>query len=365
MPGARECGPRTAAAHGRARRWLPVLLAVCATAAQAAPLQRLAFSEPKLGTEARIVLYAPDAAIARRAAQAAFARIDALDAALSDYRDDSELNRLVARAGQGPVPVGPDLFAVLDAAQSLAQRSDGAFDAARGAVTRIWRQARRLDEAPDPARLRAALSAGDHRDLRLDPATRSAAILRPGLRIDLGGIAKGYVAEQALRAVRGAGVARALVALGGDIALGAPPPGASGWRVDIAGLGPVPATDRASPPQRLLLHDVAVSTAGDAEQWMELDGVRLSHVIDARDGRPLAFRSSTTVIAPHGLQADGLDTAASVLGPETGLALVASVPGAQVLMLRQASDGRIERFASAGWPAPADSPFPATLEMPQ
>lgn len=322
------------------------LLFAFACEAETATTARHEFAEPYMGTTARIVLYAPDEASARRAANAGFARIRALDAVLSDYRDDSELNRLAAQAGTGAVAVSDDLYNVLEAAQSLAARSGGAFDITRGAVTRIWRQARRLDEAPDPARIDAALALGNYRDLQLDRATRTAALTRPGLRLDVGGIAKGYAAEQALRAVADAGAPQALVALGGDIALGAAPPHAAGWRVDVARLD-VPGAPEAD---TLLLHDAAVSTAGDAEQWMQIDGVRHSHVLDTRTGQPLTLRSTTTVIAPRGLQADGLDTAASVLGPVDGLALVAGVHGAQMLMVRQSADGRVQRVASPGWP---------------
>lgn len=316
-----------------------------------AALARYEFTKPQMGTAARIVLYAPDAAAAQRAATAGFARIRQLDAVLSDYRDDSELSRLAARAGTGPVAVGPDLFAVLQAAQSLAVRSGGAFDVTRGAVTRIWRQARTLDETPDPERLRAALATGSYRDLQLDPAARTVTLERTGMRLDAGGIAKGYAAEQALLAIRAAGLGRALVGLGGDIVLGAPPPGEAGWRIDVAALD-VPG---APPASTLLLHDVAVSTAGDAEQWMEVGGTRHSHVLDARSGLPLDFRSTTTVIARRGLQADGLDTAASVLAADAGLRLVEEVPGTAMLMVRQAADGRVQRIASRHWPAPGPS----------
>jgi thiamine biosynthesis lipoprotein len=321
-------------------------------------LSRHAFSEPQMGTEARIVVYAHDQAQARRAADAGFARIQQLDAVLSDYRNDSELRRLGARAGQGPVHVGADLFAVLQAAQSLAERSDGAFDVTRGAVTRIWRQARKLGEMPDPARIRHALAAGSYLDLQLDPQARTVSLARPGMRLDVGGIAKGYVAEQALQAIRAAGTPRALVALGGDIAVGAAPPGESGWRIDVAPLD-VPG---APPGTTLLLADAAVSTAGDAEQWMEIDGVRYSHVLDARTGWPLTFRSTTTVVARSGLHADGLDTAASVLGADAGLRLVAGMPGSAALMVRQNPDGRVRHLASKGWPSPAPATVAASLE---
>lgn len=340
-----------------------LLLAAMAGAALAAEsmdggLSRHAFSEPQMGTEARIVVYAHDGAQARRAAGAGFARIRQLDAVLSDYRSDSELRRLGARAGAGPVHVSADLFAVLQAAQSLAERSDGAFDVTRGAVTRIWRQARKLDEMPDPVRIRQALASGSYRDLQLDPERRTVSLARPGIQLDVGGIAKGYVAEQALQAIRAAGAEHALVALGGDIAVGAPPPNEPGWRIDVAPLD-VPG---APPGTTLLLKHAAVSTAGDAEQWMEIDGVRYSHVLDARTGWPLTFRSTTTVVAPRGLQADGLDTAASVLGAEAGLRLVAGVPDSAVLMVRQDPDGRVQRLASKDWPSPAPATVAAALE---
>jgi thiamine biosynthesis lipoprotein len=106
-----------------------------------------------------------------------------------------------------------------------------------------------------------------------------------------------------------------------------------------------------------------VSTAGDAEQWMEIDGVRHSHVLDARTGWPLAFRSTTTVVAPHGLQADGLDTAASVLGGEAGFRLLAGVPGSAALMVRQDPDGRVRHLASKDWPSPVSAPANVTASL--
>ena len=112
----------------------------------------------------------------------------------------------------------------------------------------------------------------------------------------------------------------------------------------------------APPGTTLSLQNAAVSTAGDAEQWMQVDGVRHSHVLDARTGWPLTFRSATTVVAPHGLQADGLGTAASVLGAEAGFRLLAGVPGSAALMVRQDPGGRVRRLASKDWPSPAAAP---------
>lgn len=315
---------------------------VPAHAAAAPP--RHEYSEPHMGTSARLVLYAADQAQAERAARAAFARIAALDQALSDYRPDSELMRLCARAGQGAVAIGADLFRVLDAAQALSERSHGAFDATSGSLTRLWRGARRLSELPAPARIADARARSGYRRLQLD-ATRRTATLEAGTCLDLGGIAKGDAADQALAAMAAQGVKQALVAIGGDVAVAAPPPGEDGWTVQVAALT-VPGAPRSG---ALRLRDAAVSTSGDAEQWMRVDGRRYSHILDPRSGWPMTVRSSTTVVARRGIDADGLATAAAVLGPGEGLRLVERTADAAVFMTRQETDGRVTVHASSRW----------------
>ena len=312
-------------------------------AADAAPA-RYEYSEPHMGTTARVVLYAADRAQAERAARAAFARIAALDQALSDFRPDSELMRLCARAGQGAVAIGADLFRVLDAAQALAERSHGAFDATSGSLIRLWRGARRLGELLAPARIADARARSGYRRLQLD-ATRRTATLEAGTCLDLGGIAKGDAADQALAAMAAHGAARALVAIGGDVAVAAPPPGEDGWTVAVAAL----AVPGAPPIGELRLRDAAVSTSGDAEQWMSVGGRRYSHILDPRSGWPMTVRSSTTVVARRGIDADGLATAVAVLGPEQGLRLVERTDGAAVFMLRQEADGRVTVHTSPRW----------------
>jgi len=318
-------------------------VALGAAHAAAAP-PRYEYSEPHMGTTVRVVLYAADRAQAERAARAAFARIAALDQALSDYRPDSELMRLCARAGQGAVAIGADLFRVLEAAQALAERSRGAFDATSGQLTRLWRGARRLSELPAPARIADARAQSGYRRLQLD-ATRRTAMLEAGVCLDLGGIAKGDAADQALAAMAAHGVARALVAIGGDVAVAAPPPGEDGWTVEVAAL----AVAGAPRIGELRLRDAAVSTSGDAEQWMPVDGRRYSHILDPRNGWPMTARSSTTVVARRGIDADGLATAAAVLGPGKGLRLVERTPGAAAFMTRQEADGGVTVHTSSRW----------------
>jgi len=308
-----------------------LLIAGC-TSPSLPPLERYEFTEPQMGLPFRIVLYAEDPSTARAAARAAFDRIASLNQVLSDYEDESELTRLNRTAGTGQaVPLSDDLWRVLWRAEQVARRSDGAFDVTVGPYVQLWRRARRQRALPDPARLEAARQAVGFPQLRLDPARRTAELRRPKMRLDLGGIAKGYALQEALRTLERCGVPRALVTGGGDLVAGEGPPGKAGWRVEIA---PLDATN--APPARLiLLRRRALATSGDLFQRFEVDGRRYSHIVDPRTGIGLTDHSLVTVVARDGMLADALSTAVSVLGPEAGLRLIERERGASVHLVRQ------------------------------
>lgn len=322
----------------RGRNWILAGLfwatSVCGLAAEP-PLTRFEFSQPHMGTRFKIILYAPDAAVAARAADKAFERIARLDDTMSDYRSGSELMSLCHKAGGPPVAVSEDLFRVLSHSQELAKQTGGAFDITAGPVIHLWRRARRRHELPDKRELARALRLVGYKLLRLNAKARTARLMKSGMILDLGGIAKGYAADEALKVLARHGITRALVAAGGDIAVGAPPPGEPGWRIGIA-----PLESPEEPPTRfLLLHDVGVSTAGDAEQHVEIGGRRYSHIIDPRTGRALEGRSSVTVVAPNATSSDSLATAFSVMAPECALALVRSTPDTATLIIRASEKG--------------------------
>jgi FAD:protein FMN transferase len=300
--------------------------------------RRFTFSEAHMGTIIRIVLYAPDATAADKASRAAFDRIAALDNAMSDYKPDSELMRLCRAAGGPPVKVSGDLFQVLAAAQELAARSDGAFDITVGPVVRLWRRARRRHGLPDPNRLAQALELVGYHDLLLDARQCTAQLRKPGMVLDLGGIAKGYAADEALSVLKKDGITSALVAAAGDIACSRPPPDRESWRIEIA----TPAPSARSADERthyLLLHDAAVSTSGDAEQHLDLGGQRYSHIINPATGMALTGHRSVTVVASRGITADSYATAVCVLGPERGLRLVDSTDGMAALIVEASGQG--------------------------
>lgn len=304
---------------------------------------RFESAETHMGSEFKITLYTPNESIARSASRAAFARIAALDATLSDYQPESELMRLCDHSGGGPVPVSADLFDVLDRSRAMFERSGGAFDATVGPAVRLWRRARRDRKMPDPGRLAQARALIGSDGLRLDPAARTARLMKPGMKLDLGGIAKGYACDQALAVLARAGIDSALVAGAGDIAVSGPPPGTDGWTV---GVGPLESPG--APPRRFLtLKDSAVSTSGDAERFVEIDGKRFSHIVDPRTGLGVIDRSSVTVVAPDGATADSLATAVYVLGPVRGLPLVEATEGAAALIVR--SSGNVTETYTSAW----------------
>lgn len=317
-------------------------------------LSRFEFTETHMGSPFQVVLYTTDEAAARQASQAAFRRIAELDAALSDYNPDSELMRLCDHAGGPPVKVSSDLLDVLQKADETSRCSQGAFDVTVGPAVRLWRRARRNHKMPDPETLARARALVGYEKIRLDPKRRTVQLLERGMRLDLGGIAKGYAAQAAIDVLRERGITRALVGGAGDIVVAGPPPGTAGWTIGIAPLeGP-----GARPTRFLLLHDCAISTSGDTAQFVEIDGRRYSHIVDPKTGLGLVDRSTVTIVARDGGSADALATAASVLGPERGLALIDATDGAAALMLR-ATPGGIDVRESKRWHFRPPGPDPS------
>ncbi|HEV2379110.1 MAG TPA: FAD:protein FMN transferase [Terriglobia bacterium] len=308
-------------------------------------LLRFEFSEPHMGTMFKTVLYAPDQAAAAAASRAAFDRIAALDHIMSDYNQSSELMQLCRAAGGPAVNVSEDLYRVMSAAQELSARSHGAFDITVGPVVQLWRRARRRHQLPEPERLAAALERVGYQNVRLDSKRRTAQLLKPGMLLDLGGIAKGDAADQALIVLKRRQITRALVAAAGDIVVGDPPPGPIDWRIGIEAF-----ESPASPPSEFIgLHNGAVSTSGDSEQHVEIGGVRYSHIVDPKTGMALTGRRSVTVTAPHDITADCYATAICVLGHERGLRLIAGTPGTAALIMEEESS-RLHQYQSRGFP---------------
>jgi thiamine biosynthesis lipoprotein len=314
----------------RAIKASSVVLSLCAMSGVglgSPTYERIHYSQVHMGVQVSLTVYAPTREVADDACGAAFARIAQLEDVMSDYRADSELMRLCAQAGGPPAPVSPDLFAILSQAHDLAERSGGAFDVTVGPHVQLWRAARKTGRLPTDEEWQAAGKLVGWHKMRLDPEAQTIQLDEAGMKLDLGGIAKGYALDQALITLREHGVTRALVVAGGDIAVGDPPPGRKGWRVYV--------WHAAKGKRRLIVSNCGVSTSGDTEQFVEVDGQLYSHIIDPRSGLRHGEPILATVVAPDATTSDSLATACVVLGQEEGRKLVEATPGA-TLYLRKA-----------------------------
>jgi thiamine biosynthesis lipoprotein len=309
----------------------------------AAEPSRFEYAEPHMGTTFRIVLYAEDKATADRAAKGGFARVAELNGIMSDYLDTSELMKLCKKSEEkpaGPVKVSDDLFFVIQKAQEVSKLSDGAFDVTVRPYVVLWRHARRTQRLPDPKELAEAKKVVGYEKMELNSMAKTVTLKVAGMQLDLGGIAKGYAADEVLKVLAKDGITVALCAAGGDIAVSGSPPGTDGWKIDIA---PLPGS---KDKRTLLLKDAAVSTSGDAEQFAVIDGVRYSHIVDPRTGIGLTGRRSVTVIARRGITSDSMTKVASILPAEKAFAILEKSDGVFAALVIHKTDKGEETFES-------------------
>lgn len=319
-----------------------LLWPVGAVFAQSESLLRFAFRRGLMGTQFNVIFYAPDSLIAQQAYAAVSARMDSLNYVMSDYLDDSEINRLSATAGSGRyVPVSHDLFNVLQKAQRIAQKSGGLYDPTIGPLSQLWRRAVRRQHFPSARQRRQARLAVGYRLIVLDSSTRSVMLKRAGMRLDLGGIGQGFAIDEAMVVLHRFGVRAALVDIGGDILADEAPPGALGWRVGIGS-----AKTNGGDTTTVLLDKAAITTSGDAYRFLEHNGHRYSHIMNPRSGLGLRHFVQVTVLAPDGYRADALTKVFSVAGWRKSRRLINQFPDVTVLMVEN-KKGRVRQWQSA------------------
>lgn len=278
-----------------------------------------------MGVRTRIVLDGGSRENAAMLAAGAFARIAEIEDALSDYRPDSEVMRLCRSAPRTPRPISRDLYEVLRLSTELSRVSGGSFDVTVGPLTQLWRKSLQSRSLPTPQELTAARELVGHELVTLGPSGSPEVTLgKAGMRIDFGGIGKGYAAQGAVDWLRSRGGSRCLVALGGDIAVGEAPNGTTGWVIDV------PSRDGKSGPT-VTLSNSAISTSGDREQFVEIDGRRYSHIIDPRTGLGLTSSHLVTVVASRGELADALATLACAAEPDARERVFRQYPEARIV----------------------------------
>lgn len=264
----------------------------------------------------------------------AFARIAELNRSLSDYLPESELNQLAKAPAGVPFPVSEDLFVLVEKAGRLTTKTEGAFDITAGPLIRLWRMTRKNQSLPSAEQIASAKARTGFHHLVLDPENRTILKKIDGMLFDLGGIAKGYAADAALAILKEGGFPRSLVAASGDIVVGAAPPGEAGWKIGIETLE---LGRDLKELETVTLVNAAISTSGDSRRFLELDGVRYSHIVSPRTGLGLTERLGASVIAPDATTSDSYATAVVLLGTKEGLQFIENQRGieCQIVTLRE------------------------------
>ncbi len=302
-----------------------MVAALPCSAVVAERLKLLTAEEPHLGLVVRISAYFSSRSSPPDVFRATFQRIADLSAIFSTYQEDSELRQMETIAWRKPVRLSRELAFLLDHALRLAQDSDGGFDPTLGSVTRLLRAKRWPHPGPPEHLLREAWNRAGWMQVDLRPSSQTVSFSRRGVQLDLGGIAKGYIADQALAELRKAGINRALVAVAGDIAVGTPPPDAEGWPVGLDGVGP-----RGSIERELLLSNCGVSTSGGRERHFRIGDRRCSHILTRSATDCTDPELAVTVVAPSAMEADGMATTLMVLGMERAEAFLKKRPAVSV-----------------------------------
>ena len=281
--------------------------------------------EAIMGTAIRVELWADDRAAGEAAMAAVIDEMHRIDRAMSPHKFESELSRINREAGRAAVPLTDEMARLIGQAIEFSRWSDGAFDITYASAGQLYDY--RAGIAPDDTALQAARSAIGWRQLQLDPAVRTLRFGRPGMRIDLGGFAKGHAVDCSIALLRARGIRHALVSAGGDSQLLGDRRGRP-WTIAIRD------------PRRegeviavLPLQDVAISTSGDYERFFEKSGVRHHHLIDPRTGRSPSSVRSVTILADDGLTSEALSKTVFVLGLERGLAMVEAMPGVDAVVV--------------------------------
>ncbi len=302
-------------------------------------LRKFEFSHGQMGTIFNIICYSKEEKLAVSTVQRAFLVIDSLNQVFSDYVPDSELNKLCSTAGsKGYTRVSQPLFDVINKSLKWSRRSHGAFDITVGPYTQLWRRAMRQEKMPDSLRLvRAAQSVG-YRYIRLRKKDHSIRLLKPGMQLDLGGIAKGYTVDKVYEILAAAGLPVSLVDGGGDIYAGAVPPDEKGWKVAFQ--------DLEKNTKFIFLDHKAIATSGDLYRYFEYNGVKYSHIIDPKTGKGITIQRTVSIIAANATDADALATTLSILGPDKGLRLLKRFKEVEALII-QVEKGQTKRYESS------------------
>jgi thiamine biosynthesis lipoprotein len=309
----------------------PALLLLCLLPVLAARADWHHREAAIMGTRIAVELWHDDPARAEAAIEAALGEVRRIDALMSHYKPESELSQINERAAREAVRVAPELAALIERAGTFSELSGGAFDITYASVGYLYDY--RAQERPTDAQIEGSMKAVNWRHVIVDRQASTVRFAQPGVRIDLGGIAKGHAVDRAIAIVTGHGVRHASITAGGDSRIvgdrfGRP------WIIGIR---------HPDDPERVIaripMTDASISTSGDYERYFDEGGQRYHHIIDPRTGHSAGGVRSVTIIGPDATTTDGLSTSVFVLGPERGMELVERLGSVDAVIVR--SDGKV------------------------
>jgi len=292
-----------------------------------------------MGTFAKVIAVAPDTKTAKNCIEAAFKQLEHIEALMSWRKEGSEIARVNRDAYTNPVRVSGPTFEVLQKSVEFSKLSEGAFDITVGPLMDLWRSAADTNRVPTEAELQQVHSKVGFEKLILDADNLTVRFAVDGMKLDLGGIAKGYAIDKAVEAMQKAGATGAMVDVGGDIRCFGKPAGKDKWLIGLQ--NPATAKDAMDTGTSLLaleLTDSAVATSGDYRRFVLIEGRRYSHILDTATGWASKGLASVTVIAPSAADADALATAVSVMGLEKGLAFIERTPDVEAILITPAPE---------------------------
>jgi FAD:protein FMN transferase len=310
--------------HQRLRVFLGVLIASLA-ASHAAHAEWVSREEAIMGTRIAVELWAADHARGDQLITQVMDEMRRVDELMSTYKPTSQVSKVNAEAAAHPVVVDADLFGLLQTALEFSRITEGAFDITYASVGYLYDYRRHIK--PSDEAIAQALPAVSYRHVILDPKAHSVRFTQPGVRIDLGGIAKGWAVDRGIEILRAGGVEHAFVTAGGDTRIigdrfGQP------WMIGIRD-----PRQEGKVIARIPLVDAALSTSGDYERFFEADGVRYHHILSPTTGKPASAVRSVTVIGPNATRTDGLSKTIFVLGIKEGMRVLDALGDVDVIAI--------------------------------
>lgn len=305
---------------------------------------RYEYTHQQMGTQIGLVFYDnnEDMARADSIAQLVFNRIDALNNTLSNYLPQSEINKLSSSSNIN-VSVSDDLFRLLQISRDFSVDTNGAFDITLGPLIELWKKARKNRQLPLTTEISTAQQRTGYGNLEF-PMVNVVRLTQEGMKLDVGGIGKGFAADEAISLLKRNGINTALVDMGGDVIVSEAPPNKEFWTLGFSYFD----KNGREVFQKVKLKNQAVATSGDLFQYAMIDGKRYSHIINPKNGMALSNNIQVSVIAPNGATADAYASALSVMGIEEGRLFVQKTTDLEVFMVEDLP-GSYQQWNSSGF----------------